>query len=395
FADIDGVALRCRIAGDPRGPAIVFANALGTDLTVWDGVIDRLPQGFAMVGYDKRGHGLSAMPAGALSIDDHAGDLLALMDHLDIGEAVLCGVSVGGMIAQRVAARAPARVRGLVLCSTGARIGSAAMWAERMALIARDGLEGQADALMERWFTPAFRAACPALTAGHRAMLTRTPLAGYLATCAALRDADLTEGTRALAVPTLCIAGAGDLATPPEMVRALAGLIDGARYSELAACGHIPPVEQPEACAAAIGAFLASLDAAPKTLPGENARHAAGMVARRRVLGDPHVDRALAATTPLDAAFQRLITEGAWGSVWSGRHFTLRERSIITLALLAAAGQDEEVAMHLRATANTGATPEDVAEAMLHVAIYAGVPRANHALKIARQVLAPQPEERA
>lgn len=114
-------------------------------------------------------------------------------------------------------------------------------------------------------------------------------------------------------------------------------------------------------------------------------RFDAGMAVRRRVLGDAHVERAEAAKSALDADFQTFITEGAWGSVWSRPHFSLRERSIVTLALLAALGNHEEVAMHVRATANTGATPEDIREAMMHVAVYAGVPRANHALKIIKE----------
>lgn len=117
-------------------------------------------------------------------------------------------------------------------------------------------------------------------------------------------------------------------------------------------------------------------------------RYDTGMTTRRRVLGDAHVDRAEAAKTALDTDFQAFITEGAWGSVWSRPQLTLRERSIVTLALLAALGNFEEIAMHVRATANTGATPQDVTEAMLHVAVYAGAPRANHALKIVRQTYA-------
>jgi len=114
-------------------------------------------------------------------------------------------------------------------------------------------------------------------------------------------------------------------------------------------------------------------------------RHALGMQTRRSVLGDPHVDRTAAATTPFDAPFQELITEAAWGHVWSRPDWTKRERSIVTIALLAALGQDEELAMHVRATANTGAAPYDIREALLHVAIYAGVPAANHAIKIVKQ----------
>lgn len=117
-------------------------------------------------------------------------------------------------------------------------------------------------------------------------------------------------------------------------------------------------------------------------------RHEEGMATRRLVLGDAHVDRAEAARTDFDAAFQDLITDAAWSRVWSRSTIPLRERSMLTIALLAGLGNDHELAMHIRATARTGASPDDVMEALLHVAIYAGVPRANHAIKIAKETFA-------
>lgn len=117
-------------------------------------------------------------------------------------------------------------------------------------------------------------------------------------------------------------------------------------------------------------------------------RYKDGMKIRRRVLGDAHVDAAEAKSSHFDAAFQTLITEGAWGSVWARDTISLRERSMLTLSLLAATGNFDEIAMHIRATANTGASPDDVMEALLHVAVYAGVPRANHAIRIARDTYA-------
>ncbi|NLS04271.1 4-carboxymuconolactone decarboxylase [Rhizobium sp. P32RR-XVIII] len=128
-------------------------------------------------------------------------------------------------------------------------------------------------------------------------------------------------------------------------------------------------------------------------LPSE--RYRQGMATRRAVLGDAHVDRAEAGSTAFDRPFQELITEAAWGHLWSRPELTKRERSIVTIALLAALGQDDEVAMHVRATVNTGATREDIREALLHVAIYAGVPAANHAIKIAKQVFEQMDAERA
>lgn len=117
-------------------------------------------------------------------------------------------------------------------------------------------------------------------------------------------------------------------------------------------------------------------------------RYATGMGTRRAVLGSEHVDRAEAKKTPFDEPFQTLITESAWGSVWSDETITRRERSMLTLALLAATGNFEEIPMHIRASQNTGASPQDVMQAMLHVAIYAGVPKANHAIKLAKQTYA-------
>ncbi|KQQ79364.1 4-carboxymuconolactone decarboxylase [Rhizobium sp. Leaf321] len=125
---------------------------------------------------------------------------------------------------------------------------------------------------------------------------------------------------------------------------------------------------------------------AEASIPSE--RYKQGLATRRSVLGEAHVDRALANETPFDQPFQQLITEGAWGSVWSRDQWSKRERSMVTIALLAALGHDEEVAMHIRATANTGATRDDICEALMHVAIYAGVPAANHAFKIAKATYA-------
>ena len=122
-------------------------------------------------------------------------------------------------------------------------------------------------------------------------------------------------------------------------------------------------------------------------MTNESDLHQKGMKTRRSLLGDAHVDQAQASMTDFDAPFQELIVEAAWGRVWSRPSWTKRERSIVTIALLAALGHDDEVAMHIRATKNTGATAEDIREALLHVAVYAGVPAANRAIKIAKEVL--------
>ncbi len=124
-----------------------------------------------------------------------------------------------------------------------------------------------------------------------------------------------------------------------------------------------------------------------------SARYEKGMDVRRAVLGDAHVERATKAVTEFDAPFQEMITEGAWGTLWSRPELTRRERSLVTIALLAGLGNYEELALHVRATRNTGATQADVREAIMHVAVYAGVPRANHAFKLVKQIYAEMAQE--
>lgn len=230
--------------GDPARRAIVFANSLGTDLRIWDGVIARLPADIPVLAHDKRGHGLSDVTA--LDRTTHIRDCADLMDRLDLRDALICGVSVGGLIAQGLAATRPDLVAGLVLSNTAHRIGNAEGWNARIARVTAEGLDGMADEIMARWFSPGYRAACPADWAGYRNMLLRTPAAGYIATCAAIRDSDFTASTRALRVAVTCIAGSADQATPPALVQGMADLIKGATLHCLTGVGHLPCIEAPD-----------------------------------------------------------------------------------------------------------------------------------------------------
>jgi 3-oxoadipate enol-lactonase len=258
FATINGIAIhhshRPRADG---GPTLVFVNSLGTDFRIWDAVAQDLAGDCSLVLYDKRGHGLSDIGRPPYSIADHATDLAALLDHLGLGEVVLCGLSIGGLIAQHLSATEPERVRALVLCDTAHKIGTADSWNQRIATVERDGIASIADAVLAGWFTPAFRAGAPALHAGCRNMLVRQPLAGYSGSCAAVRDADLTHLAGRIAAPTLVVVGDRDGSTPPDLVRATAKLIQGARFEIIADAGHIPCVEQPAALVASLRRFLA------------------------------------------------------------------------------------------------------------------------------------------
>ena len=255
FARVNGTLLHYRLHGPKGAPALVFVNSLGTDARIWDAVIAQLADRCRCLSYDKRGHGISDAPAGEYSLDDHLDDLEGLLDAAGLERAVLVGVSVGGIIAQGLALRAPERVAGLVLCCTAPRMGDAAMWAARIDTARTRGLAPLADAIMERWFSPGFRAHRPVELAGWRNLFLRTDPLGYAATCATLRDTDLTGAIAAIDSPTLVVAGDADLAAPVELVRNCLA-IPGARLDILAATGHIPSIEQPDLLAGRIDDFL-------------------------------------------------------------------------------------------------------------------------------------------
>lgn len=256
FARVNGVVIHHAVRGRGDGPTVAFSNSLGTDFRIWDLVTPALERDFRVVLYDKRGHGLSEAPPQPYRMEDHIGDLEALLAHLGVEATALVGLSVGGMIAQGLAAKRPDLVTALVLCDTAHRIGTAEMWNQRIDAVNGSGIASLADAVMQRWFTPAYRRPDNPDFVGYTAMLVRTPADGYAGTCAALRDADLTSSTRALKQPTLCIVGDQDGSTPPDLVRSMAALIEGSRFKIVDGAGHIPNIEQPETTARLIGDFL-------------------------------------------------------------------------------------------------------------------------------------------
>lgn len=255
FVRINGTLLHYRLSGPQGAPALAFINSLGTDARIWDDVIATLSAHYRCLSYDKRGHGLSDAPPGDYHLDDHLDDLEGLLDHAGIERAVLVGVSIGGVIAEGLALRAPERVAGLVLCCTAPRMGDAAMWATRIETARSKGLEPMVDAIMERWFSPGFRQDRPTELAGWRNLFLRTDPNGYASTCATLRDTDLSAAIAAIAAPTLIVAGDADLAAPVDLVRN--GLaIAGARLEILKGVGHLPSLEQPVILTGLIQHFL-------------------------------------------------------------------------------------------------------------------------------------------
>lgn len=245
-----------RDRGPKDGSVLVLANSLGTDLRMWEAVVDRLPD-LRCIGFDKRGHGLSAVPTAPWTVEDLASDALALMDHLGLGRAVMAGCSIGGMIAMAAGIAAPERFSGLFVSNSAAKVGTAESWAARVAAVRAQGLRGMAEPILERWFGNTFRRSDTVLP--WRRMLELGDVAGYLGTCDALARADLRDEVAGLQLPVLFLAGSEDQSTPVAVVQETAAMIPAARVEVLKGSGHIPAIDNPEQVARLLADFVGGL----------------------------------------------------------------------------------------------------------------------------------------
>ena len=239
------------------GIPLVFLHSLGCDLHLWELVAASFVSRHRVVRYDLRGHGLSDCGPPECTVDDHVRDLVGLLDRLGLPSVTLVGISLGGLVALATALRFPSRVKRIVLCATAARIWTREGWSERINAVRANGLEAMADSILARWVKPDFATREPALMRGLRNRLTRTPVAGYLANCAALRDANLRAAAEGLRIPALVLGGEHDVVVPPPAGRELAERLPDAHWTQISGAAHLPPVEQPVAVATAISRFLA------------------------------------------------------------------------------------------------------------------------------------------
>ncbi len=259
FASSSFGVVHYRSAGPAHAPAIILGHALGTDSRIWNGVVDELSRDYGVIAYDLRGHGLSSVPQPPYRLDQLAADVLDLADHLSLDRFALAGVSVGGLVAQRFALDHPDRLAGLVLCNTAARIGDDALWNARIGAVEAGGLEAIADGVLMRWFPAALREGRQDEIAGWRNMLLRSPVPGYVGTCAALRDADLTAEIAGIAMPTLVVAGEDDQSTPVALVRGTAKRLPAAQFEIIARAGHLPCIDRPDELARLMRGYLAEV----------------------------------------------------------------------------------------------------------------------------------------
>jgi 3-oxoadipate enol-lactonase / 4-carboxymuconolactone decarboxylase len=370
------VELFHEVAGPVDGPPVVMSGSLGSDLRMWASQAESLAAaGFRVIRYDHRGHGHSPAPVGPYTLDELGGDALALLDRLGLARVSWVGLSLGGMVGMWLAEHAPSRVDRLVLCCTSASLGPASMWQERAEVARTSGMATLAGPVVSRWLTPAFAEAHPETAAWLREMVAGQSPEGYASCCTAIETMSIVDSLATVTAPTLVIAGADDPATPPDHAQRIADGIPGSRLAVVPEAAHLGNIERP---AVFTGLIIDHL---------RPDRRALGMSVRRSALGDEHVDRAVAGTTEFTRPFQEYITEGAWGTVWSRPGLDRRTRSAVTLAALTALRAHDEIPMHVRAARRHGLSEAEIAEILLHTAVYTGAPAGNAAFAIAKRTL--------
>ncbi|ABQ67436.1 4-carboxymuconolactone decarboxylase / 3-oxoadipate enol-lactonase [Rhizorhabdus wittichii RW1] len=379
------VRLHWRLDGSDERPPLVLLNSIGTDISLWDRTVPHLLPTFRLLRIDVRGHGASDAPAGDYDLAMLADDVAAVMDDAGIAVAPVAGVSLGGMIAMEIALRHPDKVAALALiCTSGAM--DPAAWAARVDAVRDGGTGAIADMAIERFLSSDFIVRHPEIAESLKRAIRAQADDGYVGAAAAIRDMALADRIGAIAVPTLVVTGAVDISTPYEghgdrLVHSIPGAVRA-----VVAGAHLPPIEAPGQLAARIQSFLLG-DAA--IVEAADTLFEAGLVHRRRVLGDDWVDRSLTKRTAFNADFQALITRIAWGEIWSRPGLDDRTRRLLVVAITASLGCWEEFALHVRAgLGQSGFTRDELKEVLMQTAIYAGVPAANTAFAEAQRIIA-------
>lgn len=384
FTSRDGVRLHWRLEGAADRPVLVLLNSIGTDLSLWDRTVPLLLPAFRLLRIDTRGAGGSDGPEGDYTLALLADDVAAIMDDAGVAQAAVAGVSLGGMVAMQLALDHPERVSALALVCTSAAMDRAA-WVARVETVRQQGTAAIADMGVARFLSPGFAAQHPEIVDSLRDGIARQADAGYAGAGAAIRDMTLIDRIADIAVPTLVVTAMLDVSTPyAGHGERLLAANPGAQHVGVEGA-HLPPIEAPAALATALRRFLTAddvVDAAAETL------FEAGLVNRRRVLGDAWVERSLAKRTPLTADFQAMITRIAWGEIWSRPGLDDRTRRLLVLAITCALGRWEEFALHVRAGLTQGGfTRDDLKEVLMQAAIYAGVPAANTGFAEAQKII--------
>ena len=248
--------LHYKLEGPEGAPLLVFSNALGAELGMWDAQAAEFGKKFRVLRYDNRGHGgSSAPPAGPYTLEDVANDAVELMEHVGEKSAHFCGLSLGGMVGMWLATHKPETIRKLVLCNTSALLGPRENWETRIATVRQSGMQAVAGPVIERWFTEGFRKKAPEIVKRTEEHFLKVDVEGYTGCCAAIRDMDQRAAITAITAKTMVIAGTYDQSTPPAMSKFIADSIGGSQYVELPAA-HLSNIEAAAAFNESVMKFL-------------------------------------------------------------------------------------------------------------------------------------------
>ncbi|MER6532239.1 4-carboxymuconolactone decarboxylase [Streptomyces sp900105755] len=423
--------LQYRFDGPEDAPVLILGPSLGTTWHMWDRQIPELVQQWRVFRYDLPGHGgAPAHPAG--SVAELTTRLLATLDSFGVQRFGYAGCALGGAVGVELALRHPERIASLALVATSPRFGTPDEFRQRGVIVRTNGLDPIARTSPERWFTGGFAAAQPAITEWAVQMVRTTDPGCYIAACEALAGFDVRHELARVGVPTLVLVGSDDQITGPAEARTLVAGIPDARLAVVPGASHLVPVEQPAAVTDLLVRHFSTawqpaydsatgqiaipaaqvkpvLAAAPQAVPqvapqvapiaeiapavvapqpfGRPDPYEAGLKVRREVLGDAHVDRALAQADEFSGDFQEFVTRYAWGEIWDRPGLDRRSRSCVTLTALVAGGHLEELGFHVRAALRNGLTPAEIKEVLLQAAVYCGVPAANSAFRVAQRVI--------
>lgn len=258
FADVNGIRIAYRLDGPAGAPVVTLSHSLSASHAMWEPQLPALTDAYRVLRFDTRGHGASSAPSGEYTLDQLADDVIALWDRLGIAKSHFCGLSMGGMIGQTLALKAPDRLQSLVLCDTasGYPAEAQAMWADRIAAARASGLEAGIEGTIDRWFSPGFVARAPDVIDGVRSMIAATPVDGYCGCGAAISRLNLTHRLGEIATPTLVICGEDDPGTPLAMSETIRDGIPGARLVVLPVARHLSNMEDVAGFNAALRAFL-------------------------------------------------------------------------------------------------------------------------------------------
>lgn len=385
---------------DPAKPLLILGPGIGTAVEpLWGKAAQLLAKDYEIIGYDLPGHGRSEPSTEQWSLDelaDAAAQLATDAKGDNDRKVFFAGVSLSGAVAQRIALRHGDVFDRVAMVCSSPKFGTPEAWQERAAYVSDAGTPAMVERSAKTWFAPGFIERQPSEATALLHSLQNADRFSYAHASLALADFDMTEDLANVATPLLALAGEKDPVSPPEHARTVAAAVKDGQSAVLENVAHQGPTEDPEGTASVLHAFFSGQRVEqPAQDQTVSEVYDAGMVVRREVLSDAHVDRANASADEFTEDFQAMITRYAWGTIWTRPGLDRKMRSAVTLTAMVAGKYWDELAMHVKAARRNGLTVDEIKEILLQTAIYCSVPAANVAFSVAKDALAEYDAEEA